>query len=147
MSACSYSWSELARKPLMPARWRMPPTITDQILEAADGSEARLRPPGDEPGPRQREQRGQQFAAMLENVFLQALVLEPGALERLRALRVHANPVAAPRHVAAQLDIVAGDDPGAPDGQVDRLRLAQDAVAVGGLGQRLAEIARSPGGN
>ena len=77
---------------------------------------------------------------MFQDMFLEPLVLESATLKRLRALRIHPNPVAAAWHVAAQLEVVAGGDPGAPNREVNCLRFAEDAVAMGGLGQGFAEI-------
>ena len=53
--------------------------------------------------------------------------------------RIHADPVRAPGHVAAQLDVVTGGDPGSALGVHAILGLAQDALLHGVGGERQVE--------
>ena len=56
-------------------------------------------------------------------------MFEAGAPERIRASSVHTNPITAARHVAGELQIIAGDDPGAADGDRDCLRFPEQPVS------------------
>src|SRR5215469_1563244 len=77
---------------------------------------------------------------MFHDMLLESLVLESATFERFRALRIPSNPGTTAGHFPSQLNVVPGGDPAASHRQIDGLRFAKNAITVGGLSQRFAEI-------
>ena len=79
------------------------------------------------PGARQGEQGRDQFAPVSRHPLFQ-VVGKAAAPPGFVRVRIHADPIAAPRHVSAQLDVIAGCHPGGALGVDAVFRLAQDAL-------------------
>src|SRR6516164_11756013 len=61
-------------------------------------------------------------------------------MERVRAFRFHANPIAAPRHISTELQVVACSDPRTAYRYRYGFRFSKDAITVYFTGNHFCEV-------